>query len=200
MLTPVRPEASAAEGTDVRLIKKYPNRKFYDTQDKRYVSLKGIASLVREGEDIHVVDNETGDDITGLVLSQILREQERQGSFLPQVLLSALIRRGAGGLNNLKGSFQASLSALQALEDEVRESIDTMAQRGEISMTEAQELREELLRAARRRQTAMEERILQEIEASLTRLGMPTRSDLKRLRSRLGELETKLDSLMRDHP
>jgi len=146
------------------------------------------------------VDNTSGQEITTLVLSQILREQERKRSFLPQALLSALIRRGAGGLNNLKGSFQASLSALQALEDEVRESIDTMAQRGEISMTEAQELREELLRAARRRQTAMEERILQEIEASLTRLGMPTRSDLKRLRSRLGELETKLDSLMRDHP
>jgi polyhydroxyalkanoate synthesis repressor PhaR len=182
----------------LRLIKKYPNRKLYDTEDNRYVSLGSIAFLVIAGEEVRVVDNTNGEDITTLVLSQILREQERKGSFLPQALLSALIRSGAGGLNNLKDSFQASLSALQALEDEVRESIDTMAQRGEISMTEAQELREELLRAARRRQIAMEERILQEIEASLTRLGMPTRSDLKRLRSRLGEIETKLDSLMRD--
>jgi len=180
------------------LIKKYPNRKLYDTEDKRYVSLEGITSLVIAGEEVQVVDNANGQEITTLVLSQILREQERKGSFLPQALLSALIRRGAGGLNNLRDSFQASLSALQALEDEVRESIDTMAQRGEISMTEAQERREELLRAARRRQTTMEERILQEIEASLTRLGMPNWSDLQGLNSRLGEVEAKVDSLLRD--
>lgn len=182
----------------MRLIKKYPNRKLYDTEDKRYVSLGSIASLVRAGEEVRVMDNTSGEEITTLVLSQILREQERKGSFLPQALLSSLIRRSAGGLNNLRDSFQASLSALQSLEDEVRDSIDTMAQRGEISMTEAQELREELLRAARRRQIALEERILQEIEASLTRLGMPTRSDLEGVSSRLGEVEAKVDSLLRD--
>lgn len=182
----------------MHLIKKYPNRKLYDTEDNRYVSLGSIASLVIAGEEVRVVDNTNGEEITTLVLSQILREQERKGSFLPQALLSALIRKGAGGLNNLRDSFQSSLSALQALEDEVRESIDTMAQRGEIGMTEAQELREELLRAARRRQIAMEERILQEIEASLTRLAMPTRSDLEGVSSRLAEVEAKVDSLMRD--
>ena len=65
-------------------------------------------------------------------------------------------------------------------------------------MTEAQELREDLLRAARRRQTAMEKKMLQEIEASLTRLGMPTKSDLEGVSSRLREVEAKVDSLLRD--
>ncbi|MDH4207982.1 MAG: polyhydroxyalkanoate synthesis regulator DNA-binding domain-containing protein, partial [Anaerolineae bacterium] len=119
----------------MRLIKKYPNRKFYDTVDKRYVSLSGIASLVRDGEEVRVVHNGTGEDISTLVLSQILREQERRDNYLPQGLLTALVRRGGLGLGQLRGSFRASLTALQELEDEIRERTDALASRGEITLT-----------------------------------------------------------------
>ena len=185
-----------AERAALRQIKKYANRKFYDTEEKRYVSLSHIASLVREGEDIQVMDNETGDDITGLVLSQILREQERQGDFLPQTLLTALVRRGTGGLKQLRGSLQASLKALEALEDEIQERVDVMAERGEITLTEAQELREELLARARQRQSSVEDSILEEIEDSLVRLGVPARSDVEGLHSQLGEIAVKVDALL----
>ena len=185
-----------AERAALRQIKKYANRKFYDTEEKRYVSLSHIASLVREGEDIQVVENETGDDITGLVLSQILREQERQGDFLPQTLLTALVRRGTGGLKQLRGSLQASLKALEALEDEIQERVDIMAERGEITLTEAQELREELLARARQRQSSVEDSILEEIEDSLVRLGVPARSDVEGLHSQLGEIAVKVDALL----
>ncbi len=185
-----------AERAALRQIKKYANRKFYDTEEKRYVSLSHIASLVREGEEIQVVDNETGENITGLVLSQILREQERQGDFLPQTLLTALVRRGTGGLKQLRGSLQASLKALEALEDEIQERVDIMAERGEITLTEAQELREELLARARQRQSSVEDSILEEIEDSLVRLGVPARSDVEGLHSQLGEIAVKVDALL----
>jgi polyhydroxyalkanoate synthesis repressor PhaR len=180
------------------LIKKYPNRKFYDTVDKRYVSLSGISSLVRDGEEVRVVDNKTGDDITTLVLSQILREQERQDSSLPQGLLTALVRRGSLGLGQLRDSFHASLKALQELEDEIRERTDTLASRGEITLTEAQELREEMAARARERQAAVEGTVIQEIQDSLVRLNVPTQTELEGLRSRLEQVETKVDSLLRD--
>ena len=180
----------------MRQIKKYANRKLYDTEEKRYVSLSHIASLVREGEDIQVMDNETGDDITGLVLSQILREQERQGDFLPQTLLTALVRRGTGGLKQLRGSLQASLKALEALEDEIQERVDVMAERGEITLTEAQELREDLLARARQRQGSVEDRLLEEIEDSLVRLGVPARSDVEGLHNQLDEIQAKVDTLL----
>jgi len=180
----------------VRQIKKYANRKFYDTEKKRYVSLSGIASLVRAGEDVQVLDNQSGDDITGLVLSQILREQERKGGLLPHALLTALVRRGAGGLEHLRGSLHSSLMALQTLEDDLDQRIDTLAGRGEISLAEAQELREEMVARARERQADREERILQEIEDSLERLGVPARQDVEALNQRLAEIEGKLDSLL----
>jgi polyhydroxyalkanoate synthesis repressor PhaR len=180
----------------LRHIKKYANRKFYDTEDKRYVSLSGIASLVRAGEDVQVLDNQTGDDITGLVLSQILREQEREGGLLPRALLTALVRRGTGGLEHLRGSLYSSLRVLKTLEDDLDQRIETLAERGVISLAEAQELREEMAAGARERQAAAEERILQEIEDSLVRLGVPTNEDVEALNERLAEIEDKLDSLL----
>lgn len=180
----------------MRQIKKYANRKFYDTEKKRYVSLSGIASLVRAGEDVQVLDNQSGDDITGLILSQILREQERKGGLLPHVLLTALVRRGTGGLEHLRGSLRSSLVALRTLEDDLDQRIDTLTDRGEISLAQAQELREEMVARSRQRQADGEERILQEIENSLARLGVPGKQDVEALNRRLAEIESKLDSLL----
>jgi polyhydroxyalkanoate synthesis repressor PhaR len=183
----------------LRLIKRYPNRKFYDTVDRRYVSLPGIASVVRDGEDVQIVDNKTGGDITTLVLSQILRDQERQDSSLPQGLLTALVRRGNLGLDPVRDSLRASLKALQELEDEIRERTDTLASRGEITLTEAQEWREEMTARAREQQAIAEERIVREIQDSLARLDVPTQIEFQRLRRRLKQVETKVDSLLSDH-
>src|SRR6267378_603422 len=61
------------------LIKKYANRKLYDTQTSRYITLEGIAGLVRDGHTIEVVDRDTGQDLTQVVLSQIVLEEEKRG-------------------------------------------------------------------------------------------------------------------------
>jgi len=64
---------------DRHLIKKYANRKLYDTRTSRYITLEGISKLVREGHDIEVVDRETGRDLTPLILSQIVMGEEKRG-------------------------------------------------------------------------------------------------------------------------
>ena len=68
------------------LIKKYANRKLYDTRTSRYVTLDDIASLVRAGNDITVVDRDTGHDLTQVILSQIVLTEERRG---PKRLMDA---------------------------------------------------------------------------------------------------------------
>jgi polyhydroxyalkanoate synthesis repressor PhaR len=180
----------------LRLIKKYPNRKFYDTEDKRYISLSGIAALIARGEDVQVVDNQTGRDISSVVLSQILRQQQRRGALVPPALLTALVRSGSVGIEHLSGSFRSSLEAVRLLEDEVLDRIDSLTERGEIGVEEALEWREELLSRARERQSAAEERILQQIQGSLERVGVPGQQDLRRLNHRLAEIEAKVDSLV----
>jgi polyhydroxyalkanoate synthesis repressor PhaR len=61
------------------LIKKYANRKLYDTQTSKYITLEGIADLVREGHEVHVVDRDTGQDLTQVILSQIVLSAEKRG-------------------------------------------------------------------------------------------------------------------------
>lgn len=67
------------EAPDRHLIKKYANRKLYDTETSRYITLDGIADLVRDGHAIQVVDRDTGQDLTQVILSQIVLEEEKRG-------------------------------------------------------------------------------------------------------------------------
>jgi PHB/PHA accumulation regulator DNA-binding domain len=60
------------------LIKKYANRKLYDTETSRYITLEGISRLVRDGHEIEVIDRDTGRDLTPLILSQIVMGEEKR--------------------------------------------------------------------------------------------------------------------------
>src|SRR5512135_361111 len=83
-----RQPASPSEVADMPLIKRYANRKLYDTEAKRYVTLEDLAGFVRQGEDVRVVDHATGEDLTSQTLFQIIFEEEKKiGGLLPQVFL-----------------------------------------------------------------------------------------------------------------
>ncbi|TVP90391.1 MAG: polyhydroxyalkanoate synthesis repressor PhaR [Thioalkalivibrio sp.] len=66
--------------SEQRLVKKYPNRRLYDTEESRYITLTDVQRLVRNGMDIKVVDTQSGDDITRGILIQIITEQEASGN------------------------------------------------------------------------------------------------------------------------
>jgi len=74
------------------VIKKYPNRRLYDTSARRYVNLEDLAALIREGREVQVVDAKTGEDLTRVVLTQIIVEDAKgQPTGLPLELLRQLI-------------------------------------------------------------------------------------------------------------
>jgi polyhydroxyalkanoate synthesis repressor PhaR len=87
------------------LIKRYANRKLYDTEASRYITLKGISELVRAGKEVRVIDNESGEDITPLILSQIVVEGQKQGrergGTLTHTVLTELIQKGGDALFNI---------------------------------------------------------------------------------------------------
>ena len=69
-----------AEATQARVIKRYANRKLYDTRDSRYVTLDRIAELVRNGEEVKVLDNKSQKDMTKVTLAQIIYEEQKSGN------------------------------------------------------------------------------------------------------------------------
>lgn len=89
--------------SEPRIIKRYTNRKLYDTRESRYVTLSQIATMVRGGEDITVIDNATKEDLTSLTLAQIIYEQEKKSSeVLPLSALRELVRRSEARLADLR--------------------------------------------------------------------------------------------------
>lgn len=71
------PETSASQDKPKRVIKRYSNRKLYDTQDSRYVTLLQIAEMVRGGEEVQIIDNNTKEDLTEVTLAQIIYEEQK---------------------------------------------------------------------------------------------------------------------------
>ncbi|MEZ4768813.1 MAG: polyhydroxyalkanoate synthesis regulator DNA-binding domain-containing protein [Caldilineales bacterium] len=178
------------------LIKRYPNRKLYDTEAKRYITLESISELIRDGNDVEVRDHETGEDLTGITLSQIIFESEKKNSgYLPSALLANLIRAGGGTFDYMRRSVQASMGAVRTLEAEIDNRIDGLVKRGELAEDEARKLRDELSRdrlAGVIDYSAIDTRI----EAGLHRLNIPSRADVMRLQSQLQTLTAALDGLL----
>jgi polyhydroxyalkanoate synthesis repressor PhaR len=85
-----------------RVIKRYANRKLYDTQRSRYVTLDQIAEMIRGGEDVKIVDNNSKEDLTTITLAQIIFEEEKkQKSFLPLGAMRNIIQSGGERIEEL---------------------------------------------------------------------------------------------------
>jgi polyhydroxyalkanoate synthesis repressor PhaR len=80
---------------DTLLLKKYPNRRLYDTEKSTYVTLSQVAAMIREGRQIEVRDVETKEDVTAFILTQIVFEEaKKKTTLLPLSLLYLIIRYG----------------------------------------------------------------------------------------------------------
>ena len=95
------------------VIKRYSNRKLYDTQESRYVTLEELEELIRAGKEISVVDVSTGEDLTSVTLAQIILENERNHrATLPTGFLHQLIKHGEAWQDFLQKSLKSSLEGI----------------------------------------------------------------------------------------
>lgn len=152
------------------IIKRYPNRKLYDTEAKRYVTLEHITQMIHNGQDVQVVDHETGEDLTNLTLSQIIFEQEKKGSgLLPRALLTNLIRAGEGTFEQVRRTL------LGGAQGEAADQSPESAESSEASpLQKVDDLFQDVLKT----------------------LNVPTNRDLQRLQSQLDELNAKMAVMM----
>lgn len=96
--------------SEPRVVKRYSNRKLYDTQKSRYVTLDQIAELIRAGQDVKIIDNTTKEDLTSVTLAQIIFEQEKkQNSFLSLPAMKNIIQTGGESLSELASQAGATV-------------------------------------------------------------------------------------------
>lgn len=123
---------------NIRIIKKYQNRKLYDTQDSCYVTLDGIAKMIREGEEIAVVDNNSKEDVTALILTQVLYEQEKTNqSVLPVSILKHIVKSGSNNLFEFMQKYIfGAIDAHLKVQDDLRLHIERLQKNGQLTPEE----------------------------------------------------------------
>jgi polyhydroxyalkanoate synthesis repressor PhaR len=175
------------------LIKRYANRKLYNTQTSRYITLKGIGELLEADEDVRVIDNETGEDITSVALSQILVDSEREGRAMSRPLLSGLLQRGG---NVLYGAIRRGVDDASEGLDGLQRNVRRLVRTGE---SDGRKLSDWIAFA-----TPDFDHVVQNaVERVFKLLDLPRRKDIEALTKnlqRVADAVERLDTSRRDAP
>ncbi len=176
---------SQSAAKEPHIIKRYGNRKLYDVEKSRYITLDGIRSLVQAGEDVKVVDNKNGEDLTGVTFAQIIYETEKRNN--GSETLPLLRRMIEVGDETVQRSREAIESVVDAAEKRVRELVGG----------DSGNLLEDMLDLPQRRLDELQKRIDQQVRQSVERVthNPVLVSELRRVESNLRQLEEKLSEL-----
>jgi polyhydroxyalkanoate synthesis repressor PhaR len=180
------------------IVKRYPNRKLYNTDSKKYVTLDQLAELIRTGEEVQILEHTTGEDLSAVTLTQVIYEQEKkQAGFLPRSVLTGLVQSGGKTLTSLRRTLASPLELIHHVDLEIEHRLNSLVEAGKLSSSEGSRILSLMLAAGR---GSDESKALSdaEIERILTERGVPSQDDIHRLNSRLEELVSKLSELNKD--
>ena len=163
-------------------IKKYANRRLYDTESSTYITLDRLAQMVREGREFEVVDAKTGDDITRQVLTQIIVEEEARGStMLPLNFLKQLIGLYGNSMQNFVPQYlEAAMDAFQRNQSAARDAFGA-----------------NMFADLAKRNMAMFEDASRAFAGKGKSEAKPNTSDVEQLKAELAALQAKVDKLSR---
>jgi polyhydroxyalkanoate synthesis repressor PhaR len=129
-----------------RLVKRYGNRKLYDTSESRYVTLDEIGRWVKAGEDVRILENDTGEDLTAVTFAQIILEEERRKSgLLPLRVLRELIQHGENALQGLAATVDRGMEAIRTAPERAGRRVQELVQLNE-RLSEVQQRLDEVIR------------------------------------------------------
>jgi polyhydroxyalkanoate synthesis repressor PhaR len=127
-----------------RLIRRYGNRKLYDPEARRYVTIEELGALIAAGHEIRVADQKTGQDLTNPTLAQVLLDQMKDGaSRIPRQVLTRLIRL-AGGPPSAWSEWPEPQDTAGRAREEAEKIVSRLLGRGRLSLDEAVALRHDL--------------------------------------------------------
>ncbi len=188
------PPTSAESGREPKVIKRYTNRKLYDTEESRYVTLDEIAQMIKGGAEVKIVDNRTKEDLTSITLAQNIFEEEKKTSKMSLDTLRDLIRHGGQVAQRLVEGTQAELRGrVEAVRDAAAHRVQSLLTRGQDTRDKALELVQASQEAMVSLQRRVDERVRSTVEG-MSNLG-ELRRQLEDIGQRIEGLEKRLDEL-----
>jgi polyhydroxyalkanoate synthesis repressor PhaR len=182
-------------------IKRYANRKLYDTTDKKYITLDQISVLIKAGQEVSVVDNRTGEDLTSATISQILaRDKKMKNGDVVSSVLIQLLRKGGGTLVDY-GKKYVSLweSGLTMAEDEIDRLVNRLVKDKELSESEGSKLKKDLAGRTDDLKKWLGDKVDQRINHTLNLMNLATKDEVANLTAKIDTLTRKVEKLER-HP
>jgi polyhydroxyalkanoate synthesis repressor PhaR len=184
----------APPAREPKVIKRYTNRKLYDTVESRYVTLDEIAEMIKAGAEVKIIDNRTKDDLTSVTLAQIIFEEEKKTSKMSLETLRDLIRHGGEVAQRLVEGTQAEFRGrVEAVRAAAEQRVQNLISRGQATGDRAREL----VQASQEAVTALQRRIDERVRAAvegMSALG-EARRQLEEMTRRIEELERRLEEL-----
>ncbi len=192
-----RPDETPAAGVDrepAKVIKRYTNRKLYDTVESRYVTLDEIAEMIKAGAEVKIIDNRTKEDLTSVTLAQIIFEEEKKTSRMSLETLRDLIRHGGEMAQRIVEGTQAELRGrVEAVRAAAEQRVQHLITRSQATSDRAKEMMQASQEAMSSLQRRVDERVRSTVDgmSSLTEI----RGQLDQIAKRLAELEQRLEEL-----
>ena len=178
-------------------IKKYANRKLYDTTEKKYISLDQLAALIKAGEEISIVDNRSGEDITSAIVSQLLaRDKKEDDTEVPSSILIQLLRRGGGTVVDYAKKYATIFqSAMTMAEDEIDKLVSLMVKDKELSESEGSRLKKEISNYGENLKKWIVDNIDQRIREVLNMMNLATKEQVIELTAKIDALKKQVVKL-----
>jgi polyhydroxyalkanoate synthesis repressor PhaR len=178
-----------------RLIKRYGNRKLYDTQESRYVTLEAIAAFVKQGEEVSVIDNDSGEDLTAVTFAQIILEEERRkNGFLPLPILRKIIQHSEATIQDIATRVGDGMEAIGSIGERAGKRVQELVNKGP---QQGKAILEDLLAQPQRQIEALQKRIDAGVKKSVEQItSIPTvRKEIDRIERSIARLEERLGQL-----
>ena len=178
-------------------IKKYANRKMYDRTDKRYITMAQLSKLIKSGEEVSIVDNSTGDDLTSSIVSQLIgREKKGQDKGVSPRVLMQLLRKGGGTLSDYAKKYTSLWqNAFTMAEDEVDKLVNMLVKDKELSRSEGSKLKKEIVGYRDSLKSWVSDSIDNRISEVLGVMNLPTKDSVNVLAARVDALAEKIEKL-----
>ncbi len=180
----------------MRKIKKYANRKLYDTIDKHYISLDRLSELIKEGEAVQIIDNTTGEDITSSVVSQLLAREQKDKDEVPSSILINLLRRGGDTVTDYARRFPSLWkTVLNTAEEEIDKAVKILARDKNLSSAEASRLRKEIAGYVDNSRKWVSHQVDQRVKDVLNAMNLASKEQVAELSRKIDALTEQIDRI-----
>ncbi len=176
-------------------IKKYANRKLYDTTDKKYISRTRLSELIKQGKDIIIIDNETGEDLTASIVSSLIATTgAKAGGTVSSGVLIQLFRKGGNALTDYAKRYVSFWQrSFTMAEDEIDDMVKKLVKSKEISKSEGTRLKQEIMGFTTSLKVWISDAIDKRLKEVLSATNLATKDQVSKLNSRIKTLEQKLE-------